>query len=94
MIPHNLGFCSILEMTNFGVGFGTLWRGTGATGETENTKIIKILNGRIMPIPMIPHVAGLGRNGKFPEIRGGPSRKFRVSRASDTVLDSIARHKG
>ena len=68
--------------------------GPGGTGEVENSKKLKILNELIETIPLIPNVAGLGRNGKFPKIRGGPSRKFRVSRASDTVLDSIARHKG
>ena len=69
LIPHNLGFGSILEMTLLGGCWDPLkvsWR----TGEVEYSKNLKILNGLIETIPLILNVPGLGRNMRFPEIWG------------------------
>ena len=57
-------------------------------------KKIKILNGLIETIPMIPHVAGLGRNLRFSEIRGEFSRNIRGSGTTYAVFDYIASLKG
>ena len=59
-----------------GEAAGTLRRGPGGTGEVENEKKLKNFDGLVETIPMIPHVAGLGRDMRLPEIRGGFPENF------------------
>ena len=70
MIPHNLCFGYILEMTVLG-GRRDPSEGSWGDGRGRKSKKIKILNGLIETIPMIPHVTGLGKKLRFSEIRGG-----------------------
>ena len=59
MILYSPGFCSIPEMTNFGWGgAGTFRRGPVVTGESKNSIIFKIFDGRVATILMIPHNLG------------------------------------
>ena len=79
MIPHNSGFGWILEMTLLGGRWeaaGTLRRVPGRRGEVQNEKKTKNFDGLVKTIPMIPHVAGLGREMRLPEIRGGFPENF------------------
>ena len=55
---------------------GTLRRGPGGTGEVENEIESKNFDGLVETIPMIPHVVGLGRYMRLPEIRGGFPENF------------------
>ena len=79
MIPHNPGFGWILEMTLLGGRWeaaGTLRRVPGRRGEVQNEKKSKNFDGLVETIPMIPHVAGWGRNMRFPEIQGSFPENF------------------
>ena len=79
MIPHNPRLGLTLETTLLGGRWeaaGTLRRVPGRRGEVQNEKKSKNFDGLVETIPMIPHVAGLGREMRLPEIQGGFPENF------------------